>query len=114
MPNGFIGHRAVLHSQDSAADPSPTEITPDYMGMSKGAYNELVKRRIEILDIICKHIQQEYNEVADLVFSFRTMRLIATGKPSLDSLRRWQHTIVDQKAKELDLDMSLFGSETKE
>jgi ribonuclease D len=101
-------HRAVVNSQDTAPDPSPTPITPDSMDMSKGAYNELVDRRIEILDIICKQIQQEYDDIAGRVFTPRTVRRIATGEASLDGLRRWQRGIVDQKAEELDLDMSLF------
>lgn len=102
-------HRAVVNSQDTATDPSPTPITPDYMGMSEGSYNELVyRRKIEILDIICKQIQQEYDDIAGLVFTPRIMRRIATGEASLDGLRRWQRAIVDQKGKELDLDMTLF------
>ena len=101
-------HRAVVNSQDTATDPSPTPITPDYMGISEGSYNELVDRRIEILDIICKQIQQEYDDIAGLVFTPRTMRRIAAGEASLNGLRRWQRAIVDQKAKELDLDMTLF------
>jgi hypothetical protein len=79
------------------------------MGMPEGSYNESVyRRRIEILGIICKQIQQEYDDIAGLVFTPRTMRRIAAGEASLDGLRRWQRAIVDQKAKELDLDMTLF------
>jgi ribonuclease D len=105
--NAHLFHRAVRNAH--ATTPAPTlSLPPDYMGLSEDAYNELVNKRMEMLECIRNLIQQEYQDIPDLVFSPRAVRRIAAGEVCLDDLRQWQRGIVIQKAEELELNMELL------
>jgi ribonuclease D len=81
----------------------------DFQGLSKNAYFKLVDQKTALLEQIRDQIKEEY-DIYPMILSMRNLKRVAYGEANLNDLKNWQKEILLEKAKAMELDVTLLMS----
>lgn len=101
-------HQAVQAAFRSDPNESRRAHKPgQYQGLSKNAYYRLVDKKTQLLGQIRDQIKEDY-DIYPMILSMRNLKKVAYGENSLEDLKGWQRKILLEKAREMELDISIL------